>query len=121
MISRPRRNQARLEQAIAAARTRQAKALAHFQLALFHDNNAREHDAIPHYEAALRLGLDLSCRGEALAWLASSLYKTGRLRTALKKIAESRSHTRDPGLRIFLDGLERRVRRALLRARSVRV
>jgi len=121
VISRPRRNQARLEQAIAAARTRQAKALAHFQLALFHDNNAREHDAIPHYEAALRLGLDLSCRGEALAWLASSLYKTGRLRTALKKIAESRSHTRDPGLRIFLDGLERRVRRALLRARSVRV
>ena len=115
---KPRRNRGRLQDAIAAARTPQAKALAHFQLALFHDNNARERDAIPHYEAALRLGLDSPRCAEALAWLASSLYKTGRPRTALSKIAESRSHTRDPGLRTFLDGLERR---ALLRARPVRV
>ncbi len=98
-----------------------AKALAHFQLALFHDNNSREHDAILHYQAALRLGLDSTRRAEALAWLASSLYKTGRPRIALKKIAESRNQTTDPGLRTFLDGLERRVHRALLHPPLVRV
>jgi len=118
---KPRRNRVQSEQAIAAARTLQEKALAHFQLALFHDNNARERDAIPNYEAALRLGLDSSRHAEALAWLASSLYKTGQPGIALAKIAESRRRTRDPELRMFLDGLERRVRRALLRAPSVRV
>jgi hypothetical protein len=118
---KPRRNRVQLEQAIAAARTLQEKALAHFQLALFHDNNARERDAIPNYEAALRLGLDSSRHAGALAWLASSLYKTGQPGIALAKIAESRRRTRDPELRMFLDGLERRVRRALLRAPSVRV
>ena len=118
---KPPRNRIQLEHAIADARTRRAKALAHFQLALFHDNNSRERDAIPHYEAALGLGLDSSVRADALAWLASSLYKTGRPRIALAKIAESRSFTRDSSLRTFLDGLERRVRRALLRARQVRV
>jgi tetratricopeptide (TPR) repeat protein len=117
----PRRNRVQLEQAIADARTRQAKALAHFQLALFHDNNSRERDAIPHYEAALRLGLDSQRRADTLAWLASSLYKTGQPRTALKKIEAARSLTRDSSLRAFLEGLERRVRRELLRERSVRV
>jgi tetratricopeptide (TPR) repeat protein len=115
------RNRVQLENAVADARTRRAKALAYFQLALFHDNNARERDAIPHYEAALRLGLDSSRRAEALAWLASSFYKTGQPRKALKKINESQNHARDAALCTFLDGLERRARRALLRERSVRV
>ncbi len=121
MTQKAPRNRVQLERAVADARTHRAKALAHFHLALFHDNNARERDAIPHYEAALKLGLASSRRAEALAWLASSLYKTGQPQAALKKIGALRSRAPDAKLRMFLEGLERRVRRALLRERSVRV
>jgi tetratricopeptide (TPR) repeat protein len=110
-----RRSRRRLEQAIAAARTRRAKSRAHFELALFHDNNSREREAIPHYKAALGFGLDSARRAEALAWLASSLYKTGRPRAALRRIEEARDQAISIRLRTFLNGLERRVRRALLR------
>jgi tetratricopeptide (TPR) repeat protein len=107
-----RRNLAQLELAIEQARTRSARASAYYQLALFHDNNAREAEAIPNYEKALRLGLSGESRAQAFAWLASSLHKTGRPRRAMKALEQARAATRDAALKKFLDGLERRVRRA---------
>lgn len=87
------------------------KAIAYYELALFHDNNNREAEAIPHYEAALTAGLVGAVCAECLAWLASSLYKTDRGVEALRRIGEARGATEDESLRRFLDGLERRVRR----------
>jgi tetratricopeptide (TPR) repeat protein len=108
-----RRSRQHLEQAVAAARTRSAKSRAHFALALFHDNNSREREAIPHYKAALSIGLGALHHAEALAWLASSLHKTGRPRAALQLIEQARDRAPSGELRTFLNGLERRVRRAL--------
>jgi tetratricopeptide (TPR) repeat protein len=107
-----RRSLAVLEAAVEAASTRRHRALALLNLGLFHDNNSREARAIPYYRRALRLGLEREARAQALAWLASSLYKTGHPRLALSSLRKSRSATRDTELREFLDGLERRVRRA---------
>jgi len=112
---KPRRNRAQLERAAARARSRREKALASFNLAVFHDNNAREPKAIPHYQRALRLGLPSTVRADALAWLASSLYKSGRPRRALSTIGRARRIARDAELLKFLYGLERRVRRSLAR------
>jgi hypothetical protein len=78
-----RRNLARLHLAIKQARTRSARASAYYELALFHDNNAREVEAIPNYEQALRLGLSGETRAQAFAWLASSFHKTGLPRRAI--------------------------------------
>ena len=77
------------------ARSDSEKAQAHFKLALFHDNNGREAVAIPHYREALRLGLDRKSEAEALAWLASSLYKTSEPREAMVRANESLSLTED--------------------------
>ena len=55
---RKRRSLASLTSALERASTRRAKARAHFELALFHDNNGREAQAIPHYRNALALGVD---------------------------------------------------------------
>jgi len=107
-----RRNLTQLQLAIEQARTQRARALAYYQLALFHDNNSREAEAIPNYEQALRLGLSGETRAQAFAWLASSLDKTGRPRRALNSLAQARAATRDAALKKFLDGLERRVTRA---------
>ena len=86
--------------------------MAYYQLALFHDNNTREAEAIPNYEQALRLGLAGETRAQALAWLASSFHKIGNPRRAISALAKARAATRDAALRKFLDGLERRIRRA---------
>ena len=78
-----RRSWPQLADAVQRAKSDAEKAVAHFNLGLFHDNNGREAEAIPRYEAALTLGLDRSQRPYCLAWLASSLYKTGRLAEGL--------------------------------------
>ncbi|MHB8383108.1 MAG: tetratricopeptide repeat protein [Candidatus Binataceae bacterium] len=108
---KPRRTLAQMRLAIEHARTRSARASAYYQLALFHDNNAREGEAIPHYELAIRLGLSGESRAQAFAWLASSFHKIGSQRRAMRALRESRSLTRDPKLRKFLAGLEARIAR----------
>ena len=108
-----RRSLATLLRALEEAGADDSRALAHFELALFHDNNSREAEAVPHYEAAIGLGLDKKRNAEALAWLASSLYKTGRPQDALRRLTQARAVALDAKLGRFLDGLERRIRRVL--------
>ncbi len=107
---RPRRSRAGLETALASASSDSQLAEAHFELALFHDNNNREAEAIPHYQAALANGIAGEKRAECLAWLASSLYKTYRLEEALDVLQQARAATASPELSRFLSGLERRIR-----------
>ncbi len=107
-----RRSRTELKSAVAAATNRRDKAQAHYQFALFHDNNSREADAIPHYEAALRLGLFGEQKAQAVAWLASSLYKTGLPDEALRRIKQAQGATSDQNLLHFLDGLARRILRS---------
>lgn len=115
---RKRRSLVALLRAVEEAATDDSRALAHFELALFHDNNSREAEAVPHYEAAISLGLDRKSHAEALAWLASSLYKTGRPQDAIQRLTQARATTQDIGLRRFLNRLERRVNRSLSREAS---
>src|SRR5687767_3369351 len=107
----PRRSRRDLEEALQTAESQHDKAIAHFQMGLFHDNNSREREAIPHYEAALAFGLESPMRAECLSWLASSLYKTGRHAEATERLAQARAANASADLRRFLDGLERRMRR----------
>ncbi len=107
-----RRNRTTLERAVQRAKGKQELAIAHYNLALFHDNNGREALAVPEYEAALRLGLPPAEKYPALAWLASSLGKTGHPRVALTRLREARSGA-DSELAAFLDRLETRLRRWL--------
>ncbi|MEN9342087.1 MAG: Tetratrico peptide repeat [Candidatus Parcubacteria bacterium] len=102
----------KLGAAISIAKNRQQKAIAYYNLGLFHDNNAREAEAIPNYEMALRLGLGKDSKSKALAWLASSLYKTGKLAEALKRVEQSQriaSHD----LLGFLNGLKKRIEKSI--------
>lgn len=108
-----RRSLAALLQAVENAGADDSRALAHFELAVFHDNNSREAEAVPQYEAAIALGLDKKRKATALAWLASSLYKTGRPHDAMERLRQARVVAGDADLRRFLDGLERRIRRGL--------
>lgn len=111
-----RRSRAGLEAQVEGAKSSRQKAIALFQLALFHDNNARESDAIPLYEKALKAGLDSAPKAKALAWLASSLYKTGEPKRAMTRIRQSRAivtRTKDASLEKFLAGLEARIARSL--------
>jgi tetratricopeptide (TPR) repeat protein len=116
---RRRRSRAALEAAVAEAVSAARRATAEYELGLFHDNNGREAEAIPHYEAALSHGLSGERRAECLAWLASSLSKTGRLEEALERLREAREATGSPELMRFLAGLERRVRTKLALDRSL--
>lgn len=68
-------------------------------------------DAIPHYLAALELGLEAPVESEALAWLASSLYKTDSSEEALTRVRQSRSLASDEELIRFLARLEKRIQR----------
>lgn len=108
-----RRSLAALIRAVEKAGDEDSRALAHFELAVFHDNNSREAEAVPHYEAAIGLGLDKKRNAEALAWLASSLYKTGRPHDAMRRLRQARAEARDAKLSRFLEGLEGRIRRCL--------
>ncbi len=84
-----RRTRQALEANLEKAKTKPAKAIASYELGLFHDNNSRESEAIPYYRQALRLGLDAGLRVKALAWLASSLYKTGQPEEAQRCVAQA--------------------------------
>lgn len=108
-----RRSLATLLRALEEAGADDSRALAHFELAVFHDNNGREAEAVPQYEAAIGLGLDKRRNAEALAWLASSLYRTGRPHDAMRRLTQARAVALDAKLGRFLDGLERRIRRVL--------
>ncbi len=108
-----RRNLAALLRAVERAGADDSRARVHFELAVFHDNNGREAEAVPQYEAAIGLGLDRRRNAEALAWLASSLYKTGRPHDAMRRLTQARAVALDAKLGRFLDGLERRIRRVL--------
>lgn len=80
-----RRSLKTLEQAVAEATTDAARASACYELGVFHDNNSREAEAIPCYEQALAFGLGRRTGARALAWLASSLYKTNRASEAWRR------------------------------------
>ncbi len=64
-----------MRDALAAAKTKAAKAKAHYEFALFHDNNSREAEAIPHYRAALRLGLPTQIRQARYGRRGTSLWR----------------------------------------------
>ena len=104
-----RRNRAVLQRAISNAKGTSAKAVANYNLGLFHDNNSREKEAIPYYRQAIKLGLSRGVEAEARAWLASSLYKTHQPTHALRELRASLRLTRDPKLNALLAGLERRI------------
>lgn len=107
-----RRSKSALEQAVEDAKSNKERAVAYYNLGLFHDNNAREAEAIPNYRKALELGLDRDTRAKALAWLASSLYKTDNPKEALQRVEES-IDIADAELRRFLEGLKKRVQRVM--------
>jgi tetratricopeptide (TPR) repeat protein len=105
-----RRSRNHLEFLLATADSRKQKALAHYHLAVFHDNNSRPNLAIFHYRRALHLGLPTNRKSEALAWLASSLHKTDCLDEALKALRRSLRFRPSPALKHFLVTLEGRLR-----------
>jgi tetratricopeptide (TPR) repeat protein len=110
VVKTRRRSARQLANDVAAARGRSAKALAYYQLALFHDNNSREREAIPNYQRAIKLGLPRATKAAALAWLASSLYKTGSSKAAIARLNQSAEIAMDLELLQFLEGLRRRIR-----------
>ena len=110
---RKRRSLAALTAAVDQATSRSEQARAHYNLGLFHDNNGREAQAIPHYRKALKLGIDPAVVPEALAWLASSLHKTGHPTEASLRAGQALRLTRDPSLEGFLHRLLRRIDRAV--------
>ncbi len=112
-MSIPRRRRRSLERTLGEAVTDTQRAKAHFDLAVFHDNNNREPEAVPHYRDALRLGLRGKEHSEALAWLASSLHKTGRQAEAKECVRQAREVSVDERLMRFLDGLEKRIGESL--------
>lgn len=104
-----RRNRKVLEAGIKKAKSKKLKALAYYELGLFHDNNSREREAIPNYKQALRLGLPIVLKAKALAWLSSSLYKTNNRKAAVIKCNEAFRLSRDSNLTKFLNGLKKRI------------
>lgn len=109
---RKRRSLAGLTAALERATTRSARARAQYELGLFHDNNGREAQAIPHYREVLALGIDAGVVPEALAWLASSLFKTGHPTEAALRAGQALRLTMDPSLEGFLRRLLLRIDRA---------
>lgn len=107
------RNRKKLEEKVVEAKNKETKALSYYNLGLFHDNNAREKEAIPNYLNALRLGLNRETKAKCLVWLASSLYKTGRQKAALRRCKEAMKITRNKKLLKFLRGLEKRINNSL--------
>ena len=108
---RKRRSLASLTSALQQASTRRAKARAHYALALFHDNNGREAQAIPHYREALALGVAPTVKPKAHAWLASSLHKTGHSAEAREEAFEALRLSKSPAVRRFVMGLLGRIDR----------
>lgn len=111
-----RRNLKHLQQVVVAASSDREKAVALYELAVFHDNNGREADAIPCYRNAIKLGLDRETKVKAMAWLASSLYKIGRPTTAMRYVNQAMAADCPPELMRFLVGLRGRIRRKITAA-----
>lgn len=103
-----RRNRKRLELAIEEAANKKERVIAYYNLGLFHDNNSRESEAIPNYRLALKFGLSGKMKSQALTWLASSLYKTGKRKEALKVCLKAQKIA-DKKLQKFLLGLHKRI------------
>jgi len=116
-VTEARRGRVALERAVADAKSDAERARAEFELGAFHDRNSREAEAIPHYEAALEAGIDGEDRARCLAWLASSLYKTGRPQEAISRVKAAWATTQDAELGRFVSNLERRVYRSMGRRR----
>ena len=108
-----RRNKKQLEASISSASNKRDRALAYYNLGIFHDNNSRETEAIPNYLKAIELGLNNETKAKALAWLASSLYKTGEPKEGWKKLQQSQAITTDKDLIKFLTGLQKRIKSKL--------
>lgn len=108
---RKRRSAAALERQLEFATTEKEKAVANYNLGLFHDNNGREAKAIPYYRTAIQHGLNDETKAQALAWLASSLHKTGNQDCAMDSLKEAQRITGDASLNRFLGRLERRIQR----------
>jgi tetratricopeptide (TPR) repeat protein len=102
-----------LEAQVLQAANRNEKAVAYYELGLFHDNNSRERQAIPNYVKAISLGLEPALKAQALAWLASSLYKTGSPNEACARLRAAFRLTRDPDLKKFLNRLDIRLSKKL--------
>jgi hypothetical protein len=96
---------------LAVAPDAASRAMAAYALALFHDNNSREAEAIPNYVRALDDGLPGDLVAPARAWLASSRFKTGDPAGALAEIRRSRAAGPDAALTRFLGALESRIAR----------
>ena len=109
--TRKRRSLASLTSALERSSTRSAKARAHYALALFHDNNGREAQAIPHYREALALGVAPTIEPKAHAWLASSLHKTGHSAEAREEAFEALRLAKHDGLGRFVMRLLGRIDR----------
>lgn len=101
-----------LEEELADSKTALAKAEAHFALAVFHDNNSREAAAIPHYVLALKSGLQGLDKARAHAYLASSLWKVGKSKEALKVISDSERLRMPIDLANWIGRLKQRVLRS---------
>lgn len=108
----PRAPTSQLARAAAASRLRRAQARAEYRLGALHDRNHREAEAIPRYRRALRLGLDQATAARARAWLASSLWKTGRTDAGRREVRTAMRLAKDPALRKFLRGLARRIEKS---------
>ncbi len=106
-----RRNLRQLQESVAEAPADRIRATALYRLAVFHDGNGREALAIPHYRRAIALGLDRQTETRALAWLASSLYKTGRAAAATRCVKRALGGTCSSDLRRFLTRLQARIDR----------
>lgn len=99
-----------LEEKITIARTKKQKARAYYKLGLFHDNNSREIKAIPYYKKAIVFGLDKPTKAKALAYLASSMYKTNNSKKAIKKLNTALKITKNIKLRKFLLRLKNKIK-----------
>ena len=108
-----KRNKEQLEERIIKARNIRSKAIAYYNLAVFHDNNAREAKAIPNYLNALKFGMESKIKAKCLAWLASSLYKTNKPKAGLQRCREAMKINKDKKLQKLLIGLKKRIQKAL--------
>ena|ERR1044071_7273065 len=104
-----RRNPKSLQKEIETKSNRRAKAKALYELGAFHDNNSREALAIPNYRKAIRFGLDKKHEAMTRVWLASSLYKTGNLKLALKECKRALELAKNERLQKFVQRLQRRI------------
>ncbi len=113
-----RRSRPALEGELREAETRRERAMASYQLGLFHHNNDRFGEAIPLFRDAIAMGLSNSMEARAHAWLAGSLYRNGSPGPALDHVRAARKRTKEFDLLRLLDRLEARCARKLMQRRT---